>query len=260
MKAQAQWPAFTGIANSISQLVGLGNADAKGSQWNSVSRPTRIDLSRSPALEQPTTPLSLFSLPPELRYCIYEQALGLRDIHLFLHNAVRSPAHRRILRVRSRNGTVPGTAIALLRTCRQVYLEAYRIPLEGNALHVEANELQLRLGPLRRVARAMVAHLQPRHHLRTVSRLLTMNLQSLVICFDDKHAPMNSQKARLVEYDPRMLVGEPWAQTVRRISTLKAFRIEFAVRGSVVQTDDSRWEALENDMLQRMLGRGLTPA
>ncbi|KAF7323401.1 hypothetical protein HMN09_00121000 [Mycena chlorophos] len=252
---------FVGLALSLAEI------------W--ASKPPRIDLTLFPTMEQPTTSLSLFSFPAELRCFIYEEALGFREIRLFLQNSRRKPPDGPLIRVQARHDKDGPSAVALLQTCRQVYLEAYHIPLAYNTLRIAANDVQLVLTRISQfgawreswtLIRSLVVDFgfwfpsylrgyrdRERAYLDLLPQL--PNLSSLVICFDcDDNAPETHLHG--VSYNPRMLLGTSWAQAICAISSLRAFRIEFVFRGVLLEIEDERWAELEKDILHLATATG----
>ncbi|KAF4312228.1 hypothetical protein GTA08_BOTSDO12112 [Botryosphaeria dothidea] len=75
----------------------------------------------------PPAPFRLLDLPAELRLRIYEHALTAPDHAIRIYYSYQ------------RNRVNPNLALALLRTCRQVYSETQNIPYQQNAVYVHAH-------------------------------------------------------------------------------------------------------------------------
>ncbi|KAF7359062.1 hypothetical protein MSAN_01247200 [Mycena sanguinolenta] len=112
------------------------------------SRPkTRIDLQRLAPAEQPQN-CFLLKLPLEVRQHIYEHALGGRVLHVqFVGPKVRSTCYQLVdhpsvnpQRLDERTDSI---LTPLLRSCRQVYLEAQPILLQRNTLYFSVLQLQI---------------------------------------------------------------------------------------------------------------------
>ncbi|KAJ7062106.1 hypothetical protein C8F01DRAFT_1251922 [Mycena amicta] len=124
----------------------------------------RIDIRSRPQAVQPASCRFLHDLPLELRRSIYEEALGRRQVRLFIsesRDAKDAKKRRQFVGSRSfaqdtpqyanRRKPVPTPtpptptsiplSIALLRVCRQIYVEAHQILCENNIFDVYSYEL-----------------------------------------------------------------------------------------------------------------------
>ncbi|KAJ7700729.1 hypothetical protein B0H17DRAFT_1046455 [Mycena rosella] len=115
----------------------------------------RIDIGQRSLKQQPRRCL-LLALPAELRQSIYEQALGGRVISLTLvasrtasgarHNRVQSACFEPVDEADDRPNKldVPADSIpvALLLSCRQIYLEALPVLHQQNTFHFRMHELE----------------------------------------------------------------------------------------------------------------------
>ncbi|KAF7323354.1 hypothetical protein HMN09_00116300 [Mycena chlorophos] len=279
------WPIFAGVAKSILQSVGskLGPTDhSPGAIQPPKGYAPRVNLNTiSWELEQPTTSGSLFSLPPELRWCIYQLALGQREIWLIWGGG-------RTMRIQSRHKGRPGPCVALLRTCRQVYLEARPIPLTDNTLHIQSHYLKSILSALGLALTGSRTKSWPVPLIRTLvidydvfpptafdraestmmligddTLALLRNLKHLtvlVIRFHDDARRYNPQEGHdlsfRVEYDPRELVDRSWGRDLCAIPRLQVCRIEFAFCGVVAEIKDKRWDELGREIVRRASARG----
>ncbi|KAJ7058961.1 hypothetical protein C8F01DRAFT_1255377 [Mycena amicta] len=125
------------------------------------SLPTkRIDIHSRPQVTQPKRCSFFHKLPLELRRSIYEDALGGRQVRVFIE-AGRTHRRRRIRSRATRDfresdvlertvywHNLPRTQdfpipIAMLRVCRQLYTEAHALLFESNFFHVLPYELDL---------------------------------------------------------------------------------------------------------------------
>ncbi|KAJ7262048.1 hypothetical protein C8J57DRAFT_1336063 [Mycena rebaudengoi] len=92
----------------------------------------RIDIGQTKITPQAEA-CHLLSLPLELRQLIFETALGLRVLSLWLDADPAYDYQRLLVRVK-RDSVLP---VALLRTCRQVYLEALPILHQRNTFRFD---------------------------------------------------------------------------------------------------------------------------
>ncbi|KAJ7262043.1 hypothetical protein C8J57DRAFT_1336055, partial [Mycena rebaudengoi] len=92
----------------------------------------RIDIGQTKITPQAEA-CHLLSLPLELRQLIFETALGLRVLSLWLDADPAYDYQRLLVRVK-RDSVLP---VALLRTCRQVYLEALPILHQRNTFRLD---------------------------------------------------------------------------------------------------------------------------
>ncbi|KAJ7461121.1 hypothetical protein FB451DRAFT_1498267 [Mycena latifolia] len=119
----------------------------------------RIDIGQRPLEEQPPS-CQFFRLPPELRQCIYELALGGRVVclRLFQSNLVTGESHYAVRSAYYTPGdeasayayapnrldaAVEALPIALLSACRQVYVEALPILHGRNTFSCSVQDLEV---------------------------------------------------------------------------------------------------------------------
>ncbi|KAJ7455798.1 hypothetical protein FB451DRAFT_1184092 [Mycena latifolia] len=109
---------------------------------------SRIDIRRTPPKEQPLN-CHLLNLPAELRICIYEFAVGGRMISLMLATTRSRTKYNTISRcyeladgLNTQYIRADGIPIALLLSCRQVYLEALPILHQRNTFHFQVREFE----------------------------------------------------------------------------------------------------------------------
>ncbi|KAJ7063704.1 hypothetical protein C8F01DRAFT_1082093 [Mycena amicta] len=222
----------------------------------------RIDISLLPAANQPENS-ALLSLPLELRWCIYEQALGGRQIRLEIHDDL--PNHRRVVRTKcyvylrnERNmERVDGPIVALLLTCRQVYHEAQPILLAQNTFWLDPFKHSARavfLASLGLFALPQLRSLGVEYHSFPHNRWFihaSLNLpsemqalQSLTCLFHD-NAEVYSPETHTATYNPCILLDSPWGHSVCEIKTLREFKLVFTFGGEVMDIEDKRWKELE---------------
>ncbi|KAJ7684339.1 hypothetical protein DFH06DRAFT_4708 [Mycena polygramma] len=114
---------------------------------SSSPRKPRIDISQRPPTEQPRS-CRLLNLPLEVRQCIYEQALGGRVVcfHFVSPYKIRSACYEAVdyPSVNLQKLDMPADSLdtALLRTCRQIYLEARPILYQRNTFYFTAHDLE----------------------------------------------------------------------------------------------------------------------
>ncbi|KAJ7062081.1 hypothetical protein C8F01DRAFT_1368744 [Mycena amicta] len=123
----------------------------------------RIDIHSRPQATQPESCLFLRALPLELRRFIYEETLGSRQVSLFVSDDYESARNRRRRFVYSRcfdrdtprqyydahpyidpierSPPTNPISIALLRVCRQIYVEAHQVLFENSIFQVVSGEL-----------------------------------------------------------------------------------------------------------------------
>ncbi|KAJ7063729.1 hypothetical protein C8F01DRAFT_1134102 [Mycena amicta] len=238
----------------------------------------RIDISlslRRAAKQQQSALLS--RLPLELRRCIYEQALGGRQIRLQILDDW--PNQRRFVRAKcyyysdvrtelEGNGntnteTADRPTVALLRACRQIYLEAQPILLAQNTFCFVEYDLQtilpaslglFALPQLRSLCVEFPGFPHDMSYLlgyppQLLSEMHMPALQRLTFRFHDNDS--YSPEVHTATQDPRILLDTPWGGLVRKLTTLEEVRMVFMFRGVQVDVEDKRWKELERLCLSK---------
>nr|GAT49445.1 predicted protein [Mycena chlorophos] len=243
----------------------------------------RIDLSSRPCASQPAES-PFFALPRGLRDCIYTEALGGRRVWLWL---VDDPAQKRRYVI---SGAIPRVethilveaakpdplCIALLSTCRQIYLEAHPILLSHNTFAFDADGLRAtllaglgewNLPLLRAVCINFNAFPQNRWFfdhpdfwsfdlLRDMERLRCLEFQF------NQASWKEYDPAPVTQYDPRDLRMSPWGELVcsGTATSLEEFRMAFTWSRVVMDmaVSDPRWKELERGIQEHITRRAMT--
>ncbi|KAJ6567092.1 hypothetical protein B0H19DRAFT_1374410 [Mycena capillaripes] len=202
---------------------------------------TRVDISERPLSQQPAE-CTLLRLPPELREYIYEHALGGRLISLFAsrahrgHNIVRStyyelPDDLYSGLIRIALAPTDRIFIALLLSCRQVYLEALPIMHRRNTFHFLVHEFEvIVLSALGGYCLADIQSVYLSHNYRTMyvppwatvfPLLHRMRLRDLTFEFDFR-------RLEWTEITPqRDVFNTAWGRSVLGVRNLRAFGLFF---------------------------------
>ncbi|KAF7295862.1 hypothetical protein HMN09_01129600 [Mycena chlorophos] len=238
----------------------------------------RIDLRIRPCAAQPD---SLFlSLPRELRDCIYAEALGGRRV--WMKVVPDHPNRRRYIfsyavprkegDIRPDLGLLDPLCMALLRSCRQIYLESHSVLFSHNTFVFDSGTslehcIRAALGEwslpvLRSVCinhpnrafptqRVFFDHpeLTSSGLLKQMKRLRRLDFQFNVISLR-KSLPV-------AQYDPREVEKSAWGQLVCELSSLEELRMVFTWNREMVDTSawDPRWNELERGLLAQLVSK-----
>ncbi|KAJ7062102.1 hypothetical protein C8F01DRAFT_1136398 [Mycena amicta] len=236
---------------------------------------TRIDIHSRPQVTQPESCTFLHDLPLELRRFIYEEALGWRQVRLFISKDARN--RRRF--VNSRSATSTPISIALLCVCRQIYVEAHQILFENNIFEVFSYELNtvMLCGLGESVARPYIRKLrvqywyhpydpQPLFDLdpatRPFKQIAAMPaLSHLTFQFVEPHKYDIDIAPPLpglgFACDPEEVLDSVWARGLlgTRIPNLQQLEIKFE-EADVYAPEYLKWQVVERTINELMVGQG----
>ncbi|KAF8209308.1 hypothetical protein K438DRAFT_228306 [Mycena galopus ATCC 62051] len=222
----------------------------------------RLDIHDRLPSQQPAE-CTLLHLPPELRQCIYAEALGGRLIALKLvasrthgHCVVRSeyynlpedPASGHLWFTRT--AVTDSIHTALLLSCRQVYFEALPIMYRCNTFHFLVRELEIIvLSGLGGYCLPDIRSVYLFHNYRTMDvppwdttfqLLRRMRLSDLTFEF-------GFQLLEWTELSPRRdVLNSAWARGVLGIRGLRTFRLSFT------SGDPPEYPVYRNDITERL--------
>ncbi|KAJ7062135.1 hypothetical protein C8F01DRAFT_1251951 [Mycena amicta] len=245
----------------------------------------RIDIHSRPQVTQPERCTFLHDLPLELRHFIYEEVLGRRHVRLFITDDAKN--RRQFVDSRSYAENAPSEmsapiSIALLRVCRQIYVEAHRILFENNIFDVyffELNTVML-CGLGESVACPYIRKLRVNYWYRTYDPRALFDSDSATMPFEqiaampalshlafqfvkwDKYAiaPSFLNPGFACDIDPEEVLDSVWARGLlgTRIPNLQHLEINFVYPegDSEVKVYAPKWKAVERTINELMVGDG----
>nr|GAT51808.1 predicted protein [Mycena chlorophos] len=272
-----------------------GTVDLAGARWASALDPPkplkrkRIDIRSRQQATQPENCAFLHKLPLELRLAIYEQLLGGRQVRMFLSDDGKG-GHRHIVNSRSfpqhaaqytRQTPEPKSlSIALLRVCRQIYVETHGLLFSDNIFDVFSIELDtiMRCGLGTRISAPYIRRLRVHHWYRIFnpeeifnarpatlapmfSQISAMKgLTSVSFVFTELRAYNAATKREALDLE--FVLKSTWIRQLLaiRLPSLKEVGINLVVRGVPEQElplrilDYPEWKTLEKLVNELMVG------
>ncbi|KAJ7062109.1 hypothetical protein C8F01DRAFT_1082666 [Mycena amicta] len=261
----------------------------------------RTDIHSRPQATQPESCLFIRALPLELRRFIYEETLGSRQVRLFVSDDYESARNRRRRFVYSqsfdldtprqyyhrahphidveRSPSSNPISIALLRVCRQIYVEAHKVLFEDNVFHVVSNELDtvMLCGLGESIGRPYIRRLHVHYWFRAYhpgtpfgsdpatmmfKQLAAMPaLSDLTFHFVDPRTPAHLSYG----YDSDKVLDSVWVRRLlgTRIPSLHKLEIKF-VNPSLPEdlsflgplAENPKWKVVEQKINELMVGEG----
>ncbi|KAJ7062132.1 hypothetical protein C8F01DRAFT_1136567, partial [Mycena amicta] len=254
----------------------------------------RIDIRSGPQAVQPARCRFLHDLPLELRRSIYEEALGRRQVRLFISRdanqqqfvcsrsfAENAPQYSK---PRKSPPTAPAAtstplSIALLRVCRQIYVEAHQILFE-NIFDVFSKELNtvMLCGLGESAARPYLRRLRvhywyhtynPRALFDSDSAMMPLKqiaampaLAHLAFQFVELRGYVLGAPRPGSEYDPEDVWDSAWARRLLGIQmpNLQHLELKFVYRSppeeDVYPPKYPKWRVVERKFNELMVGEG----